>query len=352
LYRRQLTFDNAAQAETLAEFPVMVRLDGSRINYGQIQDAGQDLRFFDADGTTLLSHEIEVWDEAGTSTVWVKVPQIDGSSTSDFIWLYYGNPTASDGQSPANVWTASYEAVHHFNNDPSGSPPQIVDSTANNHDGTTGGSMASTQLVPGRTGEGLEFDDSDDWVEAAPDATLRGLGDLTMSAWVNFHNLPSSGWFTAVFIHGEDGEAEANNVLYSLLVEDTGEVEYLHESGAGDPGNLGANNVAIIFAGSTLSAGNWYHLAVTRDVGSRQVTLYINGSLVDSQGYTNDPTGGTAGRLYLGSATVNSPDQPMDGILDETRLSPVIRSADWLAAQYDSMVDTFITFESEEYLGP
>ncbi len=47
----------------------------------------------DANGT-LLAHEIESWNESGTSYVWVSVPQIDASSGTDYIWMYYGNAAA------------------------------------------------------------------------------------------------------------------------------------------------------------------------------------------------------------------------------------------------------------------
>ena len=73
--RKRLTFNNTGQAENLADFAVLIKLDSTRINYALTQNAGQDLRFVDADGT-LLAHEIESWDESGTSYVWVKVPQI------------------------------------------------------------------------------------------------------------------------------------------------------------------------------------------------------------------------------------------------------------------------------------
>ncbi|MGH7408685.1 MAG: DUF2341 domain-containing protein, partial [Candidatus Methylomirabilales bacterium] len=89
-FKRKLTFNNAGQLENLVNVPVLVVLNSTRIDYSQTQNAGQDLRFTDSDGTTLLAHEIEKWDEAGTSYVWVKVPQIDGSSTTDHIWMFYG----------------------------------------------------------------------------------------------------------------------------------------------------------------------------------------------------------------------------------------------------------------------
>ena len=105
--RRRLTFGNGAQAEDLAEFPVLVRLNSSRIDYGRVQNGGEDLRFIDADGSE-LSNEIERWDEGGESVVWVKVPQIDGLSNSDYIWMYYGNDSISDGQDVHGVWDTNF----------------------------------------------------------------------------------------------------------------------------------------------------------------------------------------------------------------------------------------------------
>ncbi len=89
--RTMLVFKNSGQTETLTDVPILVVLDSSRIDYSKVMNAGEDLRFIDDDSTTVLDYEIETWDETGTSYVWVKVPQIDGSSYTDYIWVYYGN---------------------------------------------------------------------------------------------------------------------------------------------------------------------------------------------------------------------------------------------------------------------
>ena len=88
--RQNLTFNNLAQTENLADFPVLVVLNSGNIDYSKTQDNGADLRFIDADGT-MLAHEIETWNESGDSYVWVKIPQVDGSSNTDSIVMYYGN---------------------------------------------------------------------------------------------------------------------------------------------------------------------------------------------------------------------------------------------------------------------
>src|SRR3989304_706971 len=47
-FKRKLTFNNATVAENLVDFPVLVVLNSSRIDYTQTQNAGQDLRFPDS----------------------------------------------------------------------------------------------------------------------------------------------------------------------------------------------------------------------------------------------------------------------------------------------------------------
>ena len=50
--RKKLTFKNADQTENLVDFPVLVVLDSPRIDYAKTLNAGEDIRFIDADGTT------------------------------------------------------------------------------------------------------------------------------------------------------------------------------------------------------------------------------------------------------------------------------------------------------------
>ncbi|MGH7253902.1 MAG: DUF2341 domain-containing protein, partial [Nitrospiraceae bacterium] len=185
--RRKLTFNNAAQAENLVNFPVLVVLNSSRIDYGLTQNQGQDLRFTDSDGVTLLAHEIEKWDEAGTSYVWVKVPQIDASSTTDHIWMYYGNATVADGQDAGPVWSNGYAGVWHLGE---GGNTTRQDSTCNNND------VADTTTVAaatGKVGGAADFVPTD--YLTLSDAAAVGLEmgtQFTLEAWAKGDEVSSN----------------------------------------------------------------------------------------------------------------------------------------------------------------
>src|SRR5262249_17908984 len=73
--RKKVVFDRATRATDLVDFPLLVVLDATRIDYASAKAGGADLRFIDGDGVTVLSHEIERWTSGGQSFVWVKVPK-------------------------------------------------------------------------------------------------------------------------------------------------------------------------------------------------------------------------------------------------------------------------------------
>ena len=68
------------------------------------------------------------------------------------------------------VWDNNYQGVWHLREDPSGSAPQIADSTSNNNDGTMNGGMTTTDQVAGQIDGSLDFDGSSDWFNLGNDA--------------------------------------------------------------------------------------------------------------------------------------------------------------------------------------
>src|SRR3989344_5011841 len=132
-YRKKLIFDNSTQSENLTNFPVLVKLTSSRFDFTLAQSAGQDIRFADSDGTTLLPYEIESYDSSSsTANIWVKVPQVDASSSTDYIYMYYGNSSTADGQSGTGVWDSNFVGVWHLDE----STGNFLDSTDNNQNST------------------------------------------------------------------------------------------------------------------------------------------------------------------------------------------------------------------------
>lgn len=184
--RQKITLNNTgATTSPLTDFAIPVQLRSTAngvsgaIDYSKTQNSGQDIRFVDANGTTTLPYEIEKWDESATSTVWVKVPKINNATTTDYIWMYYNNSSASDAQAVTSVWESTMKGVWHMGNVASSSAGAFTDSTsnANNGTGVGGSSLASTT---GTIDGAYSFDKVDDSVSVGN--TIAGV--QTVSFWM------------------------------------------------------------------------------------------------------------------------------------------------------------------------
>ena len=101
------------------------------------------------------------------------------TSTSWDVWV--GNASAAETNS-TSVWS-QYVAVYHLEEDPSGTAPQMSDSTVNEHDLTTRGSMSSGDSVTGKIGNSLDLDGDDDGLDA-DDTVIHPNTSFTFMVWV------------------------------------------------------------------------------------------------------------------------------------------------------------------------
>ena len=275
---------------------------------------------------TKLDHEIESYDSAtGTLVAWVRIP-ILSSSADKVIYLNYGNPASPDQSNPPGVWDANYAGVWHLNEDPSGTAPQSVDSTSNSNDGTSNGTMTSGDLVTGKMAGALDFDGTDDWVQAPHTASvnLTGTG-LTLSGWVS-----SLGQTADV----------------GILLKSTSGYQIHLGVESGETGNFRVNTpdagyTRLDTTSTVPTDGTWTYLTATYD--GAMARLYFNGSEQATDPRTGNIDATTEpvliGRRAIGDARF------MNGDIDEVRMSNVARSAGWIQTEYNnqSSPSTFIT---------
>jgi hypothetical protein len=185
LYRKELVINNSAQPTNLIDFPTLVVLSNTNFNFSQAQTLGQDLRFTDSDGTTLLSYEIESYDNsAQTAKVWVKVPQIDASSSTDSIFVYWGNNSATDAQSADNTWNSNYKGVYHLSDntastsvtDSSGNTNTLTASENTNNGFSQSTGKISNSFLTGGTPTYITDQSGSNITELYPDMALDSSG--------------------------------------------------------------------------------------------------------------------------------------------------------------------------------
>jgi hypothetical protein len=322
-----LIFDNSGQDQNLLDFPVLVVLfDPDRIEYGSTQDQGQDIRFLDDGGSVPLSHEIEQWDEGGSSFIWVKVPQIDALSDTDFIWMYYDHGSAGNGEDPPGTWNAGYRAVWHLNElvSDGGTSGSHLDSTDNaNH-----GSQNRNGPGPGISSGGQQFDGSEDYIRVG-NLGLWITGDqITLGAWAR----PSGSLcnWPHVIGAGSDGR-------YWQIMWETAE-DHWH-------GALRIDGTWTFMDGAPGTFDDWNYVVLRYNGTS--IDFFVDGDLLVGHDRT--------GNLDVLTSTLRIGDNPnlsprdFGGDIDEVRISEVARSDGWIRAQFLSMSDAgFVSYGSPE----
>lgn len=106
-------------------------------------------------------------------------------------------------------------------------------------------------------------------------------------------------------------------------------------------GDAGSAIDQVVQSAEFLTVGTWYHLAVT--YSHNTVKLYVNGELVRTLAIDGDLINlGNGCFLAQTNGTAN-----LQGNLQEFRLHPVARSANWLKAEYDSFCEYFVEDEGD-----
>jgi len=316
-YRRKLTFDNSAQNEDLNDFPVLIKLDSS-FDYSNTKLDGTDLRFIDSDDTTVLNYHIEKWDSGGESFVWVKVPNIPANSNTDYMWMYYNNPDASDAQDESNTYDSNFVGIWNFNES---SGTITYDSTQYNndgvfygetfYDGTFGNGTAGTEPtwksgIDCRYGSCLEFEGTPNVAADVISVSDIPNTSLTVMAWIYPKQI--LGDQRAIVSKWRGGTSEW---LFRLSNHTIARLEFHITNTTNDYEWTWANAYNI-------QLNEWTHVAVVYEISTGQVDFYRNGTLV--------PANRQIGSTRDGSSIVRIGAQggptfdPFNGTIDEIRI--------------------------------
>ena len=89
-YSKKITILASEVAADLINFPVLIRLNSSSMDFSDFKASGNDIRFTTHGDTTNLSFECERWDSSGSvAAYWVLMPTVEGDSvhpvTDEFI---------------------------------------------------------------------------------------------------------------------------------------------------------------------------------------------------------------------------------------------------------------------------
>ncbi len=333
-----ITFPGYSGSETLTDFPVLVKVSQTRngFDYSACKiPGGGDLRFADSGGN-LLSSEIDTWNTSGESLVWVKVPSFDKNTV---ITAYYGNANPPE-VSASDVWVNGYVAVWHLNesaaplaessgkSSPFEVPQNYADRTTYATNGVAGGKSVSFDNE--RYGDGIHIR-----LEAADDPDLRGLTNFTIECWT----------YQAKY-RDDNGDATIIGAKdnWKLFQKSSGQLSSRW---------MKANGTTVwgLSTPSGPALNKWTYQTFVRNfasASSADTTWYLNGGSVATTTESNAESTGNGGEIkhVLGGG---DNIRVFPGSIDEARVSNVARSADWVKASHDTVVEeNFASFAATE----
>ena len=346
-HKFSVTFGDYEGSETLANFPVLVKISQgspSGFSYADcLKPNGGDLRFADADGN-LLASEVDTWNSNGVSLVWVKVPSLTSSTK---ITAYYGCDSVPTVDS-ASVWANGYVGVWHLGD--AGNQTQ-TDSTTNHlhflchnkevqnvdlavSDGAVGGAVGFNKKGNGYGG--LYLMDAE--------SKLSGFMDCTIEAWLYPTNNATGTYY---FVNETAAEAGPFSLILSggktprMLSQTEGKSKFDYP-GAFD---------------TECSVDNWHHVAFARTGSSGSLGGYLNGARDITKSTSAGRLVTSTGQVVLGNRGVTLITWAADryinhtysfrGYIDEVRVSNVVRSGDWIKATHDTVMEpSFATYSA------
>ena len=298
---------------TLQNFPVLVKISESAVpgfHYSDCAAGGADLSFADAAGNA-LPFDVDTWNASGTSLVWVLLPEVaPGGETSFKMGWSDPSPAAANA---AAVWTGSgHKGVWHMN---AASP---ADASGSGNGGTAVGGATT---AAGKIGTALSLPTSSDYVTCGLNQSNAELKDaFTVEAWVN-----PAGYSGKRAFFGKDAFISIRTESQSKITVTT-------------PGKTDHNVTGL----SLPATGTWWHVALTFQRGaSNGCKVYVNGAPVGQANASEINNTTTATEMWFGR---NQWAESFQGLLDEIRLAPVVRSVDWIAAEHAQAEDGFVEF--------
>lgn len=291
---------------TLTDFPLLVRLAPATLPgfaFDQMLSPPYgDLRFSTPSGDVILAHEVETWDPAGTASVWVKVPSLS-SGTKIRVWW---GKTGQASPPAAPTWSA-FNGVWHLNE----TLGIALDSSPNNLAGVNNAvTAAGSGIIPGAA-----FFNGTSANVAITNAPALNPELITVEAWVK----------------------TSNSGLISIFSKDrsSGGRVWQFRLNAGKPEFIVFNALsnALVASPDEVNDNGFHHLCGTWD--GTNVQIHVDGSLKGTTACSGTLKTNQPNNAFIGRGENTSPAY-FNGTIDEVRLSPVARPADWIRASWDN----------------
>ena len=312
-YQMTLSFPGYARAEALTHIPMLVVLSPALpgFDYSQLATPdGSDLRFRLLGGNNYLNHEMDTWDPAGESRVWVQVPTL---TTNTAILMSWGNTALTNP--PASLtngatWSANYVGVWHL------TANSGADSTSGAHDASANTATATDGLIGGAS----LFDGASGSIQVPWSPVLDVSNHFEIQGWFKVAPADKPGPNDYRTFTAKEAPGSFTDRNWWIVMRSDGKLWWKSSAG------IDCTNF------TDLADDVWHHFSAVHDGGAAR--LYVDG--VQANVDTSPGLAGTQNAPVLfgredGTARYHK------GPLDEMRISNVPRSSNWVWAVYQNI---------------
>jgi len=320
-YRKPLLLDTSGVGEDLENFPAPIVLTDEDIGTFA-QSNGRDIAFTLADGVTVLSHELELYeDEPPQLVAWVRLPVVTEATETE-LYVYFGDENESGREDVFGTWpTPEFRGVWHLGENPDGPGKQMKDSTEYDSHGRADFGPGSAD---GIAAAALSFDGS----------AARVRVDQPADGHLDPGDLPFS---YSCWVFGVDA-LPSGRPIYKWDGNPGGSYLTLGPTGWQARTAYGSDEITTTLWGPFPKLNEWIHLATVIDREAGFQILYIDAIVAESVSITQ-PDGMTPlDAVMTGEDLIFSPGGgSFNGRIDEVRFYGQALSASWVELEHRAL---------------
>lgn len=330
-YRVKITIAFGEVDGAVSDFPVYVDLsDLDSDFFTNVKSGGEDIRVTQANGTTEQAREIVVINTgASTGEMHFKASSLSPSGDTDF-YIYYGNSGASEPAPDSTygseeAWDEYYTMVLHLQ----GSGTEVVDSTGNGNDSSSTSSSGSQ--TDGHITKGRFFDGSNEHQNFPDVTTILDASTATISLWAKWASISND---TLPSLFGSRDAWPTGDIVEQW--ESVGNMYFRY----GD----GATEINFAYTPPFDAFENW---AFTYD-NAAGAEVWID-AVSKASVSTTWPAASLSGTFKIAQFS-NYTLSNYAGVLDEFRVSNIVRADEWISTEYNNQSNTatFYTLDTQE----
>jgi hypothetical protein len=183
------------------------------------------------------------------------------------------------------------------------------DASGNGNDARLGSSAGADNADPvwvaGTSGNALQFDGSNDYIEVADAPSLDMPGSFTVAAWVRVEAGAGTGTLVS---KGDSGE----RTVRIRIVSGT-DIEFRWDTTSGSSRTLSATDA--------IADDAWHHIVCTYDRAAGENRIYVDAELAASGSATGTPAANAA-PLHIGARDAGSLQNFLEGAVDAFQFMP------------------------------